>query len=280
MKKWNRVAVAIFFLGLRIIVTAAEQTNDKMNESAAKVVPSPDLKNVRVDVTQSTGNGTTGLTNSTVKTAEEMAAEALDRELKNNEGNPAKQKEIVRQALLKHKDEFLAKLNSQDPHTREEGIDSVIDLNLREAIPKLREMAIKDPDEEVRIAAAEVLASMALSMNKDIVLPVMLKALGSKDRWRRRDAAVKLVELRRKEGIAALIQLLDEGDEADQNEVEGELKGAAHRNFGEFARIRAANEPGPGSFAVIEDYKKRKIVFEKWKNWWKEEGDKFVFPEK
>lgn len=191
-------------------------------------------------------------------------------------GLSERQKKEREEALLKslkdNKDEWLIELKNFDPEVRSLGIWTIQTLKLKEMIPQLCIMATNDPSEKVRTAAVVALGNMG----GQEVAPIMIKALESKNPAIRASAADKLVGLHRKEGVGALVQLLDEPDRLKQNHAFSALKAATGRDFGDYATLRANDDPGLPR--VIENPEKKKEVFEKWKKWWKEEGNTFVFP--
>ena len=175
---------------------------------------------------------------------------------------------------LRHKDEYIKSLADPDPEKRAQAAAGLAQANCKEAIPQLGVLAVSDPDRNVRYSA---ITALAVTKNPSI-MPYMLKVLENNHDFRNpRDflegihfVAESLADFHRKEGVAALVQLLECSNESHQVTAFCELKTITKLDFGDFDKIEN------GRF--FRDSSKMKEVFAHWKNWWLKEGGKFVFP--
>ena len=190
------------------------------------------------------------------------------RQLTKEQAEEIDKKEL--KSLLDHKDEFIKGLKNPDSRKRCESMAAIRDLNLKEAIPHVIDVALNDSDEKVFKSAVSALAVIG----DERAIPVMLKGIESNDIWVRRVAADKLAELRRKEGIKGLIELLDSGNDFEVKNALSSLKRFTKKDFGTYSHLQNI----PGQPASVTDLEKLKEVIARWKQWWKEEGDKFEFP--
>lgn len=195
--------------------------------------------------------------------SEEKTQKEAENELKKIVKNP-------KGYLLDHRYEIIEGLKDPDPKKRQGAIWDIVNLKIKDAIPQLNKIAENDPDIGVRNASLVALSS--LGGEKEI--PAMLKALENPEVSLRMVVAFKLTKLHRKEGIAALIDILDSGNKNEEINTYNYLQKYTKRDFGD---IFIKNKPGLIPLYLV-DPEKKKEVFARWKQWWKEEGDKFEFP--
>ena len=161
-------------------------------------------------------------------------------------------------------------LEDPNPYKRSNAIDKIKWGQVKRAVPKLIELSKNDPDEQVRKEALSVLTEMGPD---SVAVPILIEKLQSIDFNDRRDAAFKLCGRKRKECIEPMIEIIDSGD-AGWSELYLEyLMKFTGKNFGVFKLIRI-----PGKRDRFEDPERQKEIISRWKQWWKEEGDKFEFP--
>jgi len=173
---------------------------------------------------------------------------------------------------------FLAKLKAADPKTREQGVFGVSNLKLREAIPQLCEMALRDPVDYVRGESLGALGCVASPADKGVIVPVMLKSVDFKDSFVRFSVAMTLIKFRNREGIGVLVDLLSSENDDAQIQAFNVLELKTKRSFGTIEMFRDLKDPNLRW--VFRNPAQKAEIFAKWRQWWKEEGDRFEFPEK
>jgi len=176
----------------------------------------------------------------------------------------------LKQYTKKHKNEILDRLKSDNPKDRSLAIESITFLKIKEAVPQLMNMHKNDTNERVRWASLWAISELG---DKDIAVPLLLEALKSNDVKNRRSAAIKLAKYKNKEGISALIEILDSGNEDEEIIAYNQLESFTGKNFG---KITIMNKPGLIPYNLI-DPEKKKEVFARWKQWWREESGSFEF---
>lgn len=172
----------------------------------------------------------------------------------------------------KNKGEILNRLKSDNPKDRKLAIESIPILKIKESVPQLIDIAKNDPEKDLRASAIVTLAMIG----GEEVAPIMLKALDNDDVSIRRSAAVKLAKLHKKEGIAELINILDSGNKDEEINAYSFLEELTGKDFG---KITIKNKPGLIPYYIV-DPDKKKEVFNRWKQWWREESKTFQFGDK
>ena len=126
---------------------------------------------------------------------------------------PVDVEELLRLEVLAHTNEIIAALKDPNPGTRKEAVEELRELGLKEAIPALGNVAVNDPDADIRCVAVGALATQ----DCPDVVPYLLKVLKNNETGKNRhdnegtilSAAETLVNFGQKEVVAMLASLLD-----------------------------------------------------------------------